>query len=230
MSFCCEICWEEFLSAFKEVAVNFWNYVVENWPDEDPNSQEFWRKFLDGNCKIQNHQVFYNYLLTACTEVKEHKGCVLQVLSSMNSVSEEIGLREPHIKFILSDLELVHAAQQKLGFLTHQRNDVGLASNPGLETISVDVYRYIISHTGKFFAKNIVRQGNLDVVNYLISSGEIDSLNKPVDQVADACKWSENGAACAKAFCDAGLFDGNQLADAINKGMRYVKPNDMQLL
>ena len=207
MSFCCEICWEEFLSIFKETG------SVEPL---DGDSPEVLRKFLDECLNQKTHQEFYEMLLYVCAK-NEHKECILQAIDSIKLFNDELVLRFEHSYFILTDIDMVHAAQQKLNFINNRSGPIWFWShNKALEKISVDVYRYIISNGGKenSIGAHVLNWGNLDVMEYMIKSDDITKnvLADNLEEYAvNACRLTENGAACVATLCDAGLCDKDTL-------------------
>jgi hypothetical protein len=215
MSFCCEICWEDFLSLIKDSPL--FAHATEELSG-DLHTQAFWRTYLDESSYLADHQDFYDSLIFACAQ-NEHKECMMKALDSINFFSESIALKSHAIRFILTDLELVNAAQQKLDFINHHYSHCELVTKNLLRSISVDVYRYITSHckAETAFAEHIIRQGNLDVVKYVISAGEDLSGYDVESHAAFSCCWSEDGAACVEALCDAGLCDKDRLPACLNQ-------------
>jgi hypothetical protein len=200
----------------------FWARVTQGQFEDNHNTQAFWRKYLDESSYLTDHYNFYDCLFFACAE-KEHKECMMKALESIHFFTDSIELRFHAIKFILTDMELVHAAQQKLDFVNHHYSHGQLVDFNLLRSISVDVYRYITSHckAKTSFAEQIIRQGNLDVVKYVISAGEDLSLYDVESAAAGGCCQSENGAACAEALCDAGLCDKDRLQARLTQGTAY---------
>ena len=70
-----------------------------------------------------------------------------------------------------------------------------------------------------FITGGIIRQGNLDVVKYVISTGEDLSGYDVEFRAARGCCYSKDGAACVEALSDAGFCDTKRLPACINERM-----------
>ena len=230
MSFCCEICWEEFLLNIQDSPL--FAHVTEELSG-DIHTQSFWRKFLDGSSLRDAHQSFYDNLLDPCAK-NEHKECMMEAINSISAFHDQIKLRVNHINFILSDIDLVHTAQQKLRFISGRYS---WRYNEGIDLgkISIDVYRYMMNNGGNEsdLSGHVTWQsmwsGNSEVVKYLIATDEIKKLNLPektLGQFAAGACLSENGAACVAAFCEAGLCSRDTLQKSINEWIQTTKEDD----
>ena len=221
---CCHECWTNGLQRVWGYG-NCWHDDIMKQACYDSISDRMWWAdfFADKEDTINAKKFFYK-ILVGCARM-EHKSCVMAMLKVIQEEQFPDWADHGSLVFILGDLEMTHALQTKTNFVNNWY------SGPSVAKMSIDVYRYIISHADdrrkqtNYIAQSSAQFANVDVFNYIVEN-EAQNLNEEECRevlprcLAYACSHhGHKSTLCIQAAIDHDLCTKDDIASEFNECM-----------